>query len=740
MEEKSKGVFAFAACLALGVALALFLFASDRSSGGDAASADRVPLGAGPSTGMQPLSSGKAVEPAERRPSNPERAPVTAGAVDAALETADSRSAVLQVEVVSATGGVVGVEVSADVDGRMLHRRTDASGVATFVADPGSLVLSVSVAATSTSCAENVRPAVVLRAAAPALLRVPVHRGVLLRGRVTDADGEAPGSSEALQVGAWLGKKEFPLPGERPDRVTTVGSDGEFVLSGVWGDFIVASVGGDWCTSRGLRGRIDGPGERSGLRVVVDRGHSYSLRLVDGAGRPVSGARVTRNGANYRSSLDSTHESGVFAVDGIAIDEISDKSGVVEFGRVPKSSTSIRIRHPHYPHQDHVVRSTRGQVSLQLESGIALSGQVTTPDGRAAAGATVRAFSEGGMVRSATTDEKGRYLIEGLPRGFVTHLGAHLTGYAPIIERGAGALEGPTAERHLRLREAFRIAGVVVDGSDRPLADLAIQAIGKNVVPWESFEVVPAPTWEQQFGLERTVTDARGRFEFTGLQSEWYELRVFAPGGQNHPISRRVRAPSADVVVVFDAAEAAGARLAGVVVDRLTQKPLVTARLFVTPTDGREGALVGTVRTLELDPRGEYELEGLRSGAHRLELRSRGYFPEVLRQVPLRDGDNQVDFALMPLGGAMIELRSSGESVPENLRYALRDEGGLSVSPHLGENLMVTQTIVDGRVELVGLPTQLLEFEVTDPEDGRSWSFWITPQREPTETTELWLD
>jgi hypothetical protein len=151
-----------------------------------------------------------------------------------------------------------------------------------------------------------------------------------------------------------------------------------------------------------------------------------------------------------------------------------------------------------------------------------ISGRVTSNTGGPLRRAEVRAISESGLTRLATTDTDGTYLVRDLPAGTFT-LHVSRTGFVPLyfgqrrpFERRATIrlAQGQRVAADISLPRAGAISGRIYDTAGEPLMGARIQALRRRMV-------------QGQVGLQAVgaadMTDDTGAYRLYGLPpGEYY--------------------------------------------------------------------------------------------------------------------------------------------------------------------------------------------------------------------------
>lgn len=151
-----------------------------------------------------------------------------------------------------------------------------------------------------------------------------------------------------------------------------------------------------------------------------------------------------------------------------------------------------------------------------------ISGRVTTETGGPIRRAEVRATSNGGLTRFATTDPEGRFVVRDLPAGaFTLHISK--SGFVPLyfgqrrpFERRTTIqlVPGTRATADIRLPRAGAITGRIVDQTGEPVMGARVQALRRRII-------------DGQRGLQTSgvadTTDDTGTFRVYGLPpGEYY--------------------------------------------------------------------------------------------------------------------------------------------------------------------------------------------------------------------------
>jgi len=242
------------------------------------------------------------------------------------------------------------------------------------------------------------------------------------------------------------------------------------------------------------------------------------------------------------------------------------------------------------------------EVTVELDTGVKLTGKVTGPDGAPLSGVTVAPdmTSRGGrmmrfdaMGSSVVTDPNGEYTVEALEPGEKTFNYSH-SGY--LTETRTVNLTGTQVRSDVQLSSGMRIAGVVIDEGGTPVADAVVRASSAS---------------DATFGRE-AHSDAGGNFLLEGLAPGHYTFNATKSGYANG-IARDVDVASgAPVRLIMKSGGTISGHVSGLTADEL-QQANVTA----------SGVGVGNA-TAPVDAGGNYRIDGAPTGSVRVSARVGG--------------------------------------------------------------------------------------------------------------------
>ncbi|HEY5923637.1 MAG TPA: carboxypeptidase-like regulatory domain-containing protein [Kofleriaceae bacterium] len=270
-------------------------------------------------------------------------------------------------------------------------------------------------------------------------------------------------------------------------------------------------------------------------KITLVAGAPVSGRVVDEAGKPVAGARVTYHGASDWSQQADERLDGVE----------TDKAGVFRFAAMPSGSFRFAAAHPNYARGISGLVMLDGkleqrEVTITVSAGAVVRGIVIDSTKQPIGGARVRigALSRRGMVfeppRQAYSDAKGAFELKGLSRRELSAVAIHETGASQNVD--VDTTRGDVEGVKLVVDVTGTIAGIVVDPQGNPIEGAQVSA-GPNFRTQGAADL-------SQFrlrGFPQELTDSAGRFTLVGLAKGSY--MVFASRSQNAARGRMMANP-----------------------------------------------------------------------------------------------------------------------------------------------------------------------------------------------------
>jgi hypothetical protein len=365
-------------------------------------------------------------------------------------------------------------------------------------------------------------------------VRIRLVRAARVEGRVTDARG----------FPIALARLELVSEGDDRPEYGVSGTDGTYAFDGVGRTFTITAFGPDGASAR--KTLSTQPGRTLEVDLVFEgTGERLSLRVLDGRGFPIAGARLSLR------SLRSEVVVNRYA--------ISAEDGTAEIDGLPAPPWSLETAHADYATVTEQIEAG-GDRTITLGPSSAVTGVVLDDwTGEPIARAEVRI--DGASRFATVTDEAGRFSA-GLGEGRFS-LTVRSPDHLPLersFERAARRSELDALDLgELRLAPGGSIAGEVVD------------ARGDTI---SGAEVALGTDWSRA-----VRTDARGRYRIRGIAAGDATLTARHPAaGESPPAAVRIRTreetvgPTLRLAERFDPARAelGEGRVTGVAVDLAT--------------------------------------------------------------------------------------------------------------------------------------------------------------------------
>ena len=542
---------------------------------------------------------------------------------------------------------------------------------------------------------------------------VQLDAGSAIAGRVTwpDGTGVADVEVEVEFDPSFMGGMEAFNAMRGASGEGDTDAEGNFRVTGLGkGPFVVTveaerdedADGREW---RARASAVKPDGED--LLLVLEPPMGVAGRVVDDLGDPVTAfsvhARTKTSGMIQGLGAETAdgsfeHEEGRFFLEGL-------RTGTWE----------ILAHQPGYglgQTQDLVMPALDGEeLVLVLERAASIAGVVVDSSGNPVAGAAVgrkrslanlaASFAPGAEASRATTDEEGRFTLEGLASGSFEAV-AEAAEFAPSKPVAVELLPAQTVEDVvLALRTGGRILGVIYDDEGDPWA-------GQTVLCQD-------PTLSQ--GQHWATSDAAGEFVFDHLAPGSWQVMTF-PRDSEMPGEGDDDTGQGDLAAIFadmkfTMAEVEEGKDAHV---QLGAKPANPVRLTGVVTAGGE-AVAGTMLTFVADGVGNLESLKMTStdkaGRFDVELTKPGRYVinvqhmegtgqqqnvEMLREIP-EQPEAELDIEL-PVGGITGVVKGpDGRPVP-SARVTLGSDGPIANGSFTGGNYAEIWTDEKGRYEL----------------------------------------
>ncbi|MFP2907755.1 carboxypeptidase regulatory-like domain-containing protein [Pyxidicoccus sp. 3LFB2] len=396
------------------------------------------------------------------------------------------------------------------VAGEYAHGVTaDAEGRFEWVLSPGEYTLSAS---------HEGRYALARVTAGPASPEVVLELGSALHveGTVSDESGR-PVAGATVSVST-----ADPLKPRGGDLEALTGPKGHYRMGplepGEW-DFTVKAPG--YLDLLRVEPQTLGPATGP-IDFTLRRAASITGRVTDTEGRPLSGIRLVPERVDPETEDTGAHEHAETDEEGrFVLDTKEPGDYRILVTDTPFLSVAFRVRAP--------MRNVR----LTLEPGASVEGTVEDAHGVRLEGFFVELQEPEGeeelrLRRTARTDERGHFLLQGVPPDRYLLLASRETASATrrvwrVVELQAGT----RAQVLLRLEPERTLSGIVVDVSGQPMKDVYVRARPPQQ---------DAPFWKQEGRNNRhgspmgVKTETDGRFTVRALTEATYDVSAWKSG------------------------------------------------------------------------------------------------------------------------------------------------------------------------------------------------------------------
>lgn len=451
-------------------------------------------------------------------------------------------------------------------------------------------------------------------------------------------------------------------------------------------------------------------GAKLTAELRLEPGYSIAGTVVDDSGAPIAGAQVTAESGELLSLVDPrydgarTGDDGAFALTGVAGGKLR-----------------VIARHPEYADastETLEVSSDLDGLKLVMDRGGVVAGRVISKAGEPVPWAqivlrpagTSNNWQAGGQPRGGRSDKDGTFEIKGLPRAKLDLVASSDEASSELVE--VDLSERDRIEVEVVLAVTGSIAGRVIDAEGEPVAEV---------------QVVLMPDWTsgidaRRFALRNVqtrTTDGGGSFRFTGLSDGQFVLRptrdasnpaVYRAGGTK----AKTGDTGVELVLLAD-----GGVKGQVVSERGESVGGFTVTVGFPP--GHPVA----------DPRGEFELQGLRPGTYDLKIRGADFAEKTVADVEIEPGKTgDVGTIKVAIGRTLTGkvLAAGGSAVAGATVVVGKQLVGSSSSVTMSsqtstdEMMGIRRAVTDssGRYRIRGLGPAELVAAAEHPERGRS--------------------
>jgi protocatechuate 3,4-dioxygenase beta subunit len=462
----------------------------------------------------------------------------------------------------------------------------------------------------------------------------------------------------------------------RSGGLSRTAASGRFRLAG-----LVAGMGHDLKLSKAgfavLRSEVPPlePGRPAAeLRLVLRKGRTAFGRVVDGAERPVAGARIALRPSG---GGDMRMIRRLLAADTSRYEATADATGRFEVRDVPAGTYELTARGGGFAPitvPGLAVPEGGGSTDLGtvvLAPGVAVEGYVVDPEGRPVAGAEVRVIeaaadpmsrflSQDEPELAATSAADGYFRIEDRRPGESVDVDASRAGYAPA--QASGVQVPPDPPIRLELKPSAAVEGRTVDPDGKPIAGARVSVHPSDPMSMgRGFRAFSASMSRQ------AVSDETGFFRLEDVIPGGIELMAMATGYQQAEI-QNLEVRSGQELRSLEVVLAPGAVVEGRVLSPSGQ-PLAGAEVGVVQPSHGFGFGFGAATT---DGDGRYRLEGVAPGTRSVQAEHKSY-RRAIKELDVRLGENTLDLRLE--GGVEVSGRvvdEGGQPVP-SARVSLRE-------------------------------------------------------------------
>lgn len=433
-------------------------------------------------------------------------------------------------------------------------------------------------------------------------LRVP--HGGSMSGLVVDSQGlPVP----AAQVRAWMGNL-WEVTEEvmrSPHRITTTDTEGHFLLEHLLGNTTV-SAGAPGLRSTYLVNKDIQPGQTlSQVKLELSAVfRTLNGQVVNENGEGIEGAKVRveplgSQALVWRRDLGVHHYLGQ-AVGG------TDADG--RFSISTPSPAALRVKVFERDHEGATVEVEAGAtaVTITLESGVTVRGEVRDRDGKPVAGAEV-CFG----VSKATSDAAGQFRLEPM-RSIAPAEGRSLPFVATAPGYALCVVEVDRIDKDLPplafvLEPGLTISGRVLSEQNAPVPCAHLELSGTRRLTFDHTHMDgSARTWEEVAHCSQLVTQVDGSFCIDNLYPGSFRIKVEPPGMQNTKAYREVAAGSEGVEIRLGSGLDGLVTLRGRVFDVKTREPVEDFQVVTDRMVGLSSALAhypyGTFTTEPFEP------------------------------------------------------------------------------------------------------------------------------------------
>ncbi|HKP63429.1 MAG TPA: carboxypeptidase-like regulatory domain-containing protein [Polyangiales bacterium] len=411
-----------------------------------------------------------------------------------------------------------------------------------------------------------------------------------------------------------------------------------------------------------------------------------SLVAIPAPGGPVRRDILLRAGGARVTGVVQDREGGPIAGASVralglpVLSALSDESGAFDLS-LNEGPVMLRVAADGYSVAHHTTTAPSTALRIELSAASRLAGVVVARGSAAAQGgavvtATPRDSASFASVASATSDDMGRFVIDGLSAGTydVEAHNARASGrLSEPVSLGVGQTQN---DLRLVLERGVSAAGRVVVGAVKKRCPEARLSLAGSVFRAEA------------------VADAAGAFRFEGVPAGRFAISAScASAAGEPPTPNEIEVGSEDLAGLELALVEAVSVRGRVIDDRgrgVAQRNVIAASLTL-------GEHVGAIASS--DARGEFELTGLAAGNYRVMLQQ---LPEVHRSVTVTAGERPPEVVLeLPAAGSIrVQLRGASEEPGDDWVVSAQGAATHQFATSRGGGFYELADLAEGRYEV----------------------------------------
>ncbi|MBC8371082.1 MAG: carboxypeptidase regulatory-like domain-containing protein [Planctomycetes bacterium] len=346
-----------------------------------------------------------------------------------------------------------------------------------------------------------------------------------LFGTVYDAEGA---SVEGAKVVCFFYSPEFLDKNSdlKIDVFTTTDKNGRFALGGVpEGSFTLEAAFENQMSVWRPGGVIDEGKRHNGLEIFIEPAHTVYGQVITANENAIANARVVAGKPNRRKNRKTTDSPQVHLYGPRATVALSDDDGMFVLPAVPDSQAwNVNVRHADYAQTFAVVDAGQIDVWIEMKDTISLDGKVIDGDGKAIRNTQLWLLTSDGDL-SVGADSEGVFKFSDLKEVEDVYLIAHHPQHGTTLS-GPIIFDDKSQQIEVQLRKGQSIKGRVVNSAGEAQTNVGVQIEGQ--LPRNDFSQSRLP--ERFLGIDSTLTNSNGEFQFDNLYDNLFTVSVFTPG------------------------------------------------------------------------------------------------------------------------------------------------------------------------------------------------------------------